>query len=56
VRQESWRRLWEDLSTADFLLDFHQAGLEGKWWGAIQLASFLNLATLEELVFLHYKY
>jgi hypothetical protein len=44
------------LSTADFLLDFHQAGLEGKSWGTIQPASSMNLATLEELVFLHCKY
>jgi hypothetical protein len=28
-------------------------GLEGRWWGAIQLVSSLKWLTLEELVFLH---
>jgi hypothetical protein len=39
-REESWRRLWEDKSTADFLLDFHQVW---KFSGTSQPASSLNL-------------
>jgi hypothetical protein len=50
--EKSRRRLWEDLSTADFLLDFHQVQKES---GREQFSLFPEL-TLKELVFLFCKY
>jgi hypothetical protein len=55
VRSHRGRRLWEDKSTANFLLDFHKVQKESGRGKCKSTGLFPEL-TLEELVFLHSEY
>jgi hypothetical protein len=51
--EEPWRRLQEDKSTANFLLDFHLVQKES---GRDKATGLFPELTLDELVFLHHVY